>query len=83
MECQSAAYSECINCDKLRTCKLGQITILNKRQPERDPDAITSDFQYGRGEFDAFNVMTSREIRSLADKYNKKISEIRRSIGLE
>lgn len=81
-ECGSASFSKCLICDCLHRCKDGQRVVLNHQCPDRDPDALTNDYIYMRGEFDAFTKITKIEVKRASEGYRLRVAQMRKDMGL-
>ena len=83
IECSNANFNKCVVCDEIHRCVSGQKIIKNRQCPDRDPDALTNDYIYQRGEFDSFVKMTDREVRTASRAYELKIGQMRKELGLD
>lgn len=76
------SYYRCSVCDKIQSCVEGQKIVLNRQCPDRSPDALTNDYIYMRGEYDAFVPMTKRDVQTASRAYEIKIELTRKELGL-
>jgi hypothetical protein len=79
----NAVFSRCSCCEELFQCKDGQRVVKNHKCPDRDPDALTNDYIYMRGEFDSFIKMSALEIKTASSAYEAKIVFMRKELGLD
>lgn len=82
MNCEFPVFNKCLVCSDLLRCKDGQRAVKNHQCPDRDPDALTNDFIYMRGEYDINVKISKKEVKVASDAYRKKIEQIRTELGL-